>query len=141
MIAVSHGEDIRACADRVAAEFAEISSPAARTHHLLEKGRDYEGLPVADQSSDNFIHGCQSQLWIAGAREGNVIRLRAHSDSLLMRGLLSILVGLYDRRRPDEILAHIDHADDELLLALAPSRAGGLAAVRRRIRELAQAMA
>ena len=45
------------------------------------------------------MRGCQSQVWLVAEPEaGGRIHLRADSDAVLVKGLISLLLRLYDRR-------------------------------------------
>lgn len=131
-------ETIDDAARRLSREFAATGDMTAQIARLIEMGRGFPGLPEIDRNETTRIHGCQSQLWLTGERQGDVMTFGADSDSLVMRGLLAIIVPLYDRRRPADILNYLGGDADDLILALAPSRASGLRLLKRRISEAAE---
>ena len=71
------------------------------------------------------------------------LRLRADSDAVLTRGLVALLLELYDRRTPAEVLANPPAVLEEIGLArfLTPGRASGLHAMVARVWGLAEAYA
>jgi cysteine desulfuration protein SufE len=120
-------------------KYAAIGDMSAQIAALIDTGRRFIGLPDADKNAATRIHGCQSQLWLKAEQNGDVICFGADSDSLVMRGLLAIILQVYDGRRPDEILQSDAQAVDDLILALAPSRSSGLRSLKRRVVEAAEA--
>lgn len=116
-------------------EFAATGDMATQIARLIAMGRAFEGLPDSEKTADSRIHGCQSQLWLKAARSGEAMTFRADSDSLVMRGLLAVILQIYDGKRPDDILQHSPDIVDNLILTLAPSRASGLRSLKQRIRE------
>ncbi|KAA2244292.1 SufE family protein [Salinarimonas soli] len=118
-------------------EFAELGDWDARIARVLALGRALPALDPAFRTEDHKVKGCQSQVWLRvdhDPRSGR-LRLAADSDALLMRGLLAVVLRLYDDRGPGEILAHPADVLDRLAVSqsLAPNRANGLHLVIKRI--------
>jgi cysteine desulfuration protein SufE len=122
-------------------EFAALGDWDAQFQHLVALGR---GLPDPDPdllTDANRVQGCQSQVWMDATRDPDtgVVRLRAHSDAVIVRGLIAVLLRLYSGRTAREILEQPADALERIGLAdyLAPGRANGLNLMIRRIGELA----
>lgn len=127
----------------IEAEFDAIPDFTARAARLVALGRAMPTLPEALCTEETRVAGCQSLVWVVVEAEpsSGCLRVRAKSDSALMRGLLALVVRLYDGRPAPEIAAHDPAVVDRLLTgrSLAPSRANGLHLVVKRIREAARA--
>jgi cysteine desulfuration protein SufE len=111
-----------------------------RYRFIIELGRDLSALPDADKTAENIVHGCQSQVWITSAEQDGHLHFKLDSDALIVRGLIAILLAAYNDRTPTQILRFdIDglFADLDLLRHLSPTRGNGLAALVRRIRQIA----
>ena len=116
-----------------------------RYRYVIELGRGLPALLPEERVAENKVEGCVSQVWLVAERgEGQppLLHFRADSDAHIVRGLLAILLRLYDGRAPEEILA----IDARGLLNgldleghLSPSRTNGLFAMVQRIRTLAAA--
>ena len=132
-------DSIEAAAAGLTREFAAAGDISIQLARLIEMGRAFDGLPDSEKNAATRIHGCQSQLWLKAERSGKVMRFRADSDSLVMRGLLAAILQVYDGKSPDAILRHGAEAVDTLILTLAPSRASGLRSLKQRIRETTEA--
>lgn len=100
--------------------------------------------PYPDEFRDEKfkIKGCQSQVWLhAGhAGDGKVV-FQADSDALLVKGLIAVLLNIYNQKTPEEILATSIEFVKEAGLDqhLTPSRTNGLFAMIKQIRSYAQA--
>jgi cysteine desulfuration protein SufE len=98
-------------------------------------------LPLkADERTDaHLVRGCVSRVWLACEMEAGRCRFRVDADSPLVRGLVSLLCGIYDGATPAEVLAEEPIVLEELgiLRNLSPTRQNGLAAVRRALVEFA----
>ncbi|MDH4610944.1 SufE family protein [Pseudomonas sp. BN102] len=111
-----------------------------RARLLMQWGERLEALDETERSDANRVHGCESQVWLVGERQGDYWHFRANSDARLIRGLLAVLLARVDGLPAGE-LAALDLADwfNQLGLArqLSPSRSNGLNAVLKKMREMA----
>ncbi|MFZ6045034.1 SufE family protein [Pseudomonas sp. CR3202] len=111
-----------------------------RARLLMQWGERLEALDDAERSEANRVHGCESQVWLLGTRQGEHWHFRAASDARLIRGLLAVLLARVNGLNGEE-LAGIDLADwfNQLGLGrqLSPSRSNGLNAVLKKMREMA----
>jgi len=88
----------------------------------------------------NIVRGCQSQVWIDHRLDEGRLYFTIDSDALIVRGLIAIVLAAFEGRTPSEILAYdIDglFRDLDLLRHLSPTRGNGLAALVKRIRDIA----
>ena len=125
-------------------EFALLEDWRDKVEYLIELGRDLPPLPEALKVERHKVRGCQSQVWLVAEPEaGGRLHLRADSDAVLVKGLISLLLALYDRRTPQEILANPPDVLERIGLSrlLTPGRSNGLHAMVARIRSMAEALA
>ena len=100
-------------------------------------------LPEALKTETSKVRGCQSQVWLVAEPEADGrLHLRADSDAVLVKGLISLLLRLYDRRTPEEILANPPDVLERIGLSrlLTPGRSNGLYAMVGRIQGIAEAL-
>lgn len=132
--------------DELVSDFEIFDDWEDRYAHILDLGRKLDPLPEAARTDANKVRGCMSQVWLISDREEGDGAARLHfrgdSDAHLVKGLIALLMELYDRRTPDEILA-LDGEEairrlglDEFLSA---QRRNGLVAMLGRIRRIAEA--
>ena len=80
-------------------EFGLLEDWRDKVEYLIELGKDLPPLPEALKAEGNKVRGCQSQVWLVAEPEaGGRLHLRADSDAVLVKGLISLLLRLYDRR-------------------------------------------
>ncbi len=142
------GTQAETALDDLKAEFDLLETWQDRFQHVIDLGRKLAPISQAEQSDENKVRGCVSQVWLVRDRQpdGSLV-FRGVSDSTLVSGLIALLLRLYSGRTPDEVLA-IDarRVFDELDLPgnLSPQRSNGLYSMMERIRrdaEAAKAMA
>ena len=125
-------------------EFALFDDWRDKVEYLIELGKDLPPLPERLKTEGNKVRGCQSQVWLVAEPEaGGRIHLRAESDAILVKGEISLLLRLYDRRTPQEILDNPPTVLERIGLSkfLTPGRANGLYSMVARIRAMAEAFA
>lgn len=125
------------------AELALYDDWEDRYRALIELGRTLEPLPDAYRSDATKVRGCSSQVWLVAAPTADGgLHFRGDSDAHIVRGLVALLMLLYQDKTPAQIRA-IDAraALDALGLAghLSPTRTNGLYSMVERIRALAAA--
>ena len=110
-----------------------------RYHHIIDLGRKLPPFQVSWQDEAHRVQGCQSKVWMAAAaREGRLF-LAGASDAAIVAGLVALLLRVYSGRTPEEILATGADFLKEwgLIGALSTNRGNGVAAMARRVRQLA----
>jgi cysteine desulfuration protein SufE len=125
-------------------DFSLLEDWRDKVEFIIELGKELPPLPDALKSEGNKVRGCQSQVWLVAEPEaGGRIHLRADSDAVLVKGLIALLLRLYDRRRPREILENPPDVLERVGLAklLTPGRSNGLYSMVARIRAVAEAFA
>jgi len=129
----------------IRADFALLDEWEDRYRYVIELGRTLAPLDDRLRTDTTKVRGCASQVWLAttlGAGADPTLTFRADSDAHIVRGLIAILMAIFDGHRASEILA-IDGAEifAELGLSenLTPQRSNGLASLISRIRAEARA--
>lgn len=107
---------------------------------VVNRYRRAAPLPASDKNDTTRVPGCVSLVWLVGELRDGRLRLRADAESPMVRALVALMVELYDDASPVEIVAVEPELFDELDLSrdLSPTRRNGLAAVRARIKSLAE---
>jgi cysteine desulfuration protein SufE len=125
----------------IAADFEFLDEWEDRYRYIIELGRKLEPLSDAERNPDNKVSGCASQVWLATDSQtqepGSVLRFRGDSDAMIVRGLVAIVIALFDGKPAREILS--TDADTvfeglDLRSHLTAQRSNGLRALVDRIR-------
>lgn len=133
--------------DQIIADFEFLDDWEDRYRYIIELGRTLAPLPDSERTAENKVRGCASQVWLFTRVERQEGQSRFHfvgdSDALIVRGLVAIVIALFDSKTADEILA----TDAEALFGkldlrahLTAQRSNGLRALVDRIRADAAAV-
>lgn len=112
-----------------------------RYSYLIELGEKLEPMSEHDKNDKNLVPGCVSQVWMTSKREKNIMSFAVDSDALIVRGLLSILMMMFNGKSIDYIMSFdANETFDELgfLSKLSPNRRNGLVSVIGRVKEEAR---
>ncbi|MAB82597.1 MAG: hypothetical protein CMJ24_04065 [Phycisphaerae bacterium] len=118
-----------------------------RYRFIIDLGHKLADMPEAEKNESNFVHGCQSQVWVAiheADGTGSPVALVADSDAFIVKGLAAMVVVLMAGRTAEEIVAFdIEGVFDELGLHehLSPTRSNGLHGMIKQVRERARILA
>lgn len=115
----------------VVAEFALFSDWQDRYEHLIELGKDLPLIAPEHKTDDNLVRGCQSRVWLHAAPQNGHIHFTANSDAMITKGIVALLVRVYNDRTAQEILGASTEFIDQIGLRahLSPNRANGLSAM------------
>jgi cysteine desulfuration protein SufE len=129
----------------IAEDFALFDDWREKIEYVLDLGRALDSLPDDERIEANKVRGCQSQVWMVAELDEATgrVAIRADSDAFIVRGLIGLLLRLYANRPPEEILANPPEVFETIGLGahLSPTRANGLHAMIKRIRQLASGLA
>jgi cysteine desulfuration protein SufE len=130
----------------IAETFEFLEDWEDRYRHVIDIGKAMEPLPESQRIPATKVEGCASQVWlvpeIIGEGQGATFTFRGDSDAMIVRGLIAVLIALYDGLRVDEVLA-VDAPAELGRLGLndhlSAQRSNGLRAMVQRIRDIAAA--
>lgn len=108
--------------------------------YLIELGKALEPFPEEKRTEDRLIKGCQSRVWLDASLQEGRLYFQADSDAIITKGIISLLIGVYSGRTPEEIAADDFGFIAEIGLKenLSPTRANGLVSMIERIKEIAR---
>ncbi len=133
-------------ADAIAAigeELAVFDDWMDRYQYIIELGRKLPAFPEIWADDEHRVPGCQSRVWMEASLRDGALFLAGASDAAIVSGLVAMLLRVYSGRAPAEIMATEPHflKDFGLLEALSTNRGNGVAAMARRIRDVAAPLA
>ena len=71
---------------------------------LMDMAKESDSLKEKEKIKKNKIYGCTSQAWIVSKKNlDNTYIFRTDSDSLIVKGLLTILENIFNNQKIDEI--------------------------------------
>ena len=129
-------------ADAIAAladDLAVLDDWEERYHYIIELGRKLPHFPDAWADDAHRVPGCQSRVWMEAVVRDGRMYYAGTSDAAIVSGLIAMLLRVYSGRSPAEIAATDPKFLKELglLEALSTNRGNGIAAMARKVREVA----
>lgn len=120
-------------------EFAVFDDWMEKYEYIIELGKDLPLIATAKKTDDRLIEGCQSRVWLDAEIADNVMHLTADSDAIITKGIIGLLIRVFDGESPEAIAKSDLHFIREIGLAehLSPTRANGLASMVKKIKLLA----
>ena len=121
-------------------EFSMYEEWLDKYEYIIELGKSLTDFPESSKIDNNLIKGCQSRVWLDYKVEDGKIYFNADSDAIITKGIISLLIGLYSGRTPQEILSSDFSVVEKIGLRenLSPTRANGLVSMIAKIKEIAK---
>jgi len=104
---------------------------------IIQLGKKLPALNELEKTEENQVQGCESLAWCITEQHGDLLHFKLDSDTRVVKGLMMILLIIFqDKRREQIATIEIDalFAQLGLLNHLSPSRASGLLAIVDRIK-------
>ena len=122
-------------------EFSMYEEWLDKYEYIIELGKSLKDYPESEKIDDKLIKGCQSRVWLTYKVEEGKVEFNADSDAIITKGIISLLIGLYSGRTPQEILSSDFSVVEKIGLRenLSPTRANGLVSMIAKIKEIAAA--
>lgn len=120
-------------------EFSKFNDWLDIYEYIIKLGMDLESVDEKLKSEENLLSGCQSQVWLKAEVKNNKIYYFADSDSLITRGILSLILRVVNKQDFEDIKNADFYFIDRIGLKsnLSPSRANGLLSIIKNIKSLA----
>ena len=134
--------------EEIAETFDFLDDWEDRYRHVIDLGIAMDPLSDGLRVPATKVDGCASQVWLVPEIEGDGddarFRFKGDSDAMIVRGLIAILISLYDGLTVSEVL-EVDASGELGRLGLqdhlSSQRSNGLRAMVTRVRDLANAAA
>jgi len=123
----------------IADELATFDDWMDRYQFIIEMGRNLPPYPNEWADDAHRVPGCQSRVWMEPTLRDGKLYFAGASDAVIVSGLVALLLRVYSGRPPAEILATNPAflTDLGLIQALSTNRGNGIAAMARKLQEIA----
>jgi cysteine desulfuration protein SufE len=128
-----------AAIEAIGEELALFDDWMERYEFIIGMGRKLPPFPDDWANDGHRVPGCQSRVWMEAILRDGSLYFAGKSDAAIVSGLVALLLRVYSGRPPEEILGTdpIFLKDLGLLEALSTNRGNGIAAMARKVREVA----
>jgi len=106
---------------------------------IIQLGKKLPGIAPADKVETNLVSGCESLAWLIINKEGDVYTFEMDSDTRVVKGLMMILLIIYQGKNAEQIRSFDINgyfAKLGLLKHLSPSRTNGLFSIIQKIQKV-----
>ena len=120
--------------------FSFFESWEEKYQYVIDLGRSLETLDDCFKTETWKVPGCQSQVWLVPEFKDGKIHFKGDSDAILVKGIIAIVLLIYNDKSPSEIKS-IDIKEIFAKLGLeenlTPSRRNGMMSMVAKIMEYA----
>ena len=122
-------------------DFALFDDWMERYEYMISLGKTLPQIAEGKKTEDNIIKGCQSKVWLDAKLEDGKIIYTADSDAIITKGIIAVLLSVFNNQTPQDILNADLSFIDEIGLKehLSPTRANGLVSMIKKIKMYALA--
>ena len=117
--------------DNVIEEFSAFDDWMDKYALLIDLGNSLAPLDEKYKTESNLIEGCQSRVWLQAEYKDGKIIFQGDSDAVIVKGIVSLLIGVLSDHTPQEILDADLYFIERIGLKehLSPTRSNGLVAM------------
>lgn len=133
-------EQIQNIQNQIIEEFSMFDDWMSKYEYIIDLGKNLEPLEDKYKKEEFLIKGCQSRVWLVPQFDGQTIHFKADSDAIITKGIISLLLRVFNNQKPENILQTNIFFIQEIGLSanLSPTRANGLAAMLDKIKHYAE---
>ena len=122
--------------------FSFLDGWEEKYQYVIDLGHKLEPLDEKFKTDDWKVKGCQSQVWLVPQIKNGVFHFKGDSDAILVKGIISIVLLIYNDKTAAEI-KNIDVTKIFVKLGLeenlTPSRRNGMLSMVEKIKQYAAA--
>lgn len=108
--------------------------------YLIDLGKNLSAFPEDQKKDEHLVRGCQSKVWLIAEEKQGKLYFFADADALITKGLVALLLEVFQGHKPSQILeTPLDFLTEmELEKHLSPTRSNGLRQMVLKIKSFAK---
>lgn len=120
-------------------EFSVFTDWMDKYEYIIELGKSLPMIDPQQKTEENLIKGCQSRVWLSSEYRDGKLWFAADSDAIITKGIISLLVRVFNGQPPEDILKSDFGFVEQIGLKdnLSPTRANGLVSMIKQIQSYA----
>ncbi|MDX1278605.1 SufE family protein [Oceanihabitans sediminis] len=117
-------------------EFSMFEDWEERYQYMIDLGKSLPLIQEQYKTEDNIIKGCQSKVWVHAEMQDDKVVFTADSDAIITKGIIAILIRVFSKQHPKDIIEADTDFIDEIGLKehLSPTRANGLVSMIKQLK-------
>jgi cysteine desulfuration protein SufE len=123
--------------DGIVADFTRFADGMAKYEYIIGLGRQHPGMDERWKTDEYSVPGCQATVWLRSERRNGRLHFWADSDSLINKGILALLLRVFNDQPPRDIANADLYFIRKIGLStqLSPTRKNGLSIIVREIKK------
>ncbi len=111
-------------------------------NYLIELGDQLAPFPKNNKNDDFIVKGCQSKVWLFAQEEDQRVIFHADSNTVVTKGLVSLLVRVLSGHRAEDILNEDIYFPDKIGMGrfIGSQRSNGFSAMIKQMKLYALAI-
>lgn len=125
--------------NEIVEEFALFDSWDDKYEYIIDLGKKLPPLEDQYKLDENRVRGCQSTVWLVADYKNGKVHFKAESDSVIVKGLISMLIRVLSGQTPDDIInARLEFIQKiGMTTHLAQTRSNGLLSMVKQMKNFA----
>lgn len=130
---------IKELEQEIISEFSMFDDWMQKYEHIIELGKELPLIEEQYKTDEYTIKGCQSKVWLNAEMKDDKVIYSADSDAIITKGIISLLLRVFNNQAPQEIISAKLTFIDEIGLKehLSPTRSNGLLSMIKQIKTYA----
>ena len=129
--------------DEILDTFEFLDDWEERYAYIIDLGKKLPEFPESEKIEENYVHGCQSQVWLIHYLDeaSGKLYLLIDSDALIVRGLAAIVLAAMNAKTPSELLAvNVEEIFEkmDLIRHVSATRGNGLRSMVKKVQVIAE---
>ena len=129
--------------DEILDTFEFLDDWEERYAYIIDLGKKLPEFPESEKVESNYVHGCQSQVWLIHHIDeaSGKLHFLIDSDALIVRGLAAIVLAAFNAKEPSALLAvNIEEIFEkmDLIRHVIATRGNGLRSMVKKIQVIAE---
>ena len=123
-------------------DFSFFEDWTQRYEYMIELSKGLEKMDEQMKNDKNIIKGCQSKVWLHAELNEGKIKFLADSEAIITRGIIAILLTIFNNRTPKEIIESDTNFIEKIGLKehLSITRANGMLSMLKQMKMYAIAL-
>ena len=117
-------------------DFSFFEDWTQKYEYMIDLSKTLDKMGNKLKNDKNLIKGCQSKVWLHANFSNGKINFLADSEAIITRGIIAILLLIFNNKTPDEIIKSDLGFIEKIGLKehLSPNRANGLFSMIKQIK-------
>lgn len=126
--------------DEIIEDFSLLSGDLESTiFYIMELGQQLPAMDASLKTEEHLVKGCQSKVWLSARYRDGKVYFSADSNTEITKGLISLLIRIWNGRTPKEILESELYFIDKIGMSrvIGSQRSNGFASMIKNMRAYA----